>query len=54
MDSNLEMARTVTDTPIENTAPLTVPEHGSAFINIDDDTDSDKDFRSGRLQHHHR
>uniref|UniRef100_A0A093V4Y1 Putative intron-encoded endonuclease aI7 n=1 Tax=Talaromyces marneffei PM1 TaxID=1077442 RepID=A0A093V4Y1_TALMA len=35
------------DYPIQRITSPKAPDHGSTFLNIDDDTDSDKEFQSG-------
>lgn len=47
------MASIVADNPKQSTTSLTAPEYGSTFLKIDDDTDSDREFKLGRLGHGH-
>jgi hypothetical protein len=45
------MASIVADNPIQSTMSPTVPDYDLTFLNLDDDTDSDREFDSGRLGH---
>ena len=53
VDSNLKMDSLVADNSIQSTTSPTAPDYDLTFLNLDDDTDSDREFKSGRLGHGH-
>lgn len=53
VDSNLEMDSLVADNSIQGITSPTAPDYDLTFLSLDNDTDSDREFKSGRLGHDH-